>query len=172
LPTALAPEAQGAVLAIDVGFLRTKLAILTPDGCESQEAIERLGTSDLVQRILRDGQEQGPVEDEFAVIDALERGDDGALVVAGRRFDVAATLQSAGRALEEEIVRAARRASLAHFERTGMPCRAAVLMGGGALVLGSGVKARLEKHDVDSVWLCPEPSWLLVEGARNLAAAR
>jgi len=169
LPAALSPAAQGAVLVIDIGFLRTKLAVLTPDGCQSQEAVERLGTSDLVQRILRDGQGEGLVEDEFAVIDALERGDGSVLVVAGRRFDVAATLRSAGRALEEEIVRAARRVSVVHFERTGSPVRAVAVAGGGAQVVGAGVKARLEDDGTGTVWLCPEPSWLLVEGARTLA---
>jgi hypothetical protein len=107
LPEELAVAAAGRLLVVDIGYTRTKLAVITPDGCERQAQVS-LGFSDCVRRVLRDGQDQGLVEDEFAVIWALERSR-RIITVAGRRFDVGAMLRTAASAAVVELGRAVQR---------------------------------------------------------------
>jgi hypothetical protein len=160
------------VLVVDIGFLRTKLMFLSAEGCEQQLPVLQLGTSDLVRRILRDGQEHGLVEDEFAVIYALERLDGRSLNVGGRRFDVDAELRSARRAVEEELARAGQSALVRYFQRRSHTCRTVAIIGGGVHLLGQGLKDRLEAAQlgIDTVWLAQDPNFLLVEGALRLDA--
>lgn len=171
LPTSLSPAAGGPVLVLDIGFFRTKLMLVSEDGCERLEPVLPMGTSDVVRRILRDGQDQGLIEDEFAVIEALERLDGQLLEVGGRRFDVGAALQSAGRALAEELARAAERALVGYCQRRGHTCKALAIIGGGSPLVGSGVKERLEVAELGlrAIWIAPDPSFFLVEGARRLS---
>lgn len=168
LPKEMSLEQLGRVLLIDIGYHRTKLYVVSEQGCEHQEQLVELGISDCVLRILRDGQEQGLVEDEFAVIRALERSQE-VIEIAGRRFDIGKTLESARRGLEEELARAAQAAVVGHFKRQALPCKAAAIIGGGAAMVGQGVAARLAASDLGmATWVCPDPSFYLLEGARRL----
>lgn len=170
LPDELGVARGERLLVIDVGYLRTKLAILSPDGSEHQEQLASLGVSDCVRRVLRDGQDQGLVEDEFAVIRALERPHGGELQVAGRRFAIGETLASARRALEEELARAARRAVVELFGRRGAVCRRVAIVGGGAAVAGEGLAQQLRALALgfEVVWVAGDTDFLLVDGALAL----
>jgi hypothetical protein len=119
--------------------------------------------------VLRDGQDQGLVADEFAVVRALESAREHAIAIAGRRFDIRAPLESARRALEEELTRNVRRLLLEHYERCGESCEAAAIIGGGAASIGAGLAARLEASELGlrRVWVTPDPSFLLTNGARQ-----
>lgn len=167
LPDGLTLAEVGTLLVIDIGFLRTKLAILSAVGCEQRDALHDLGSFGLVRQILRDGQDQGLVEDEFAVISALENETEGTLTVAGRRFEVGPVLEGARRALEEELTRAAERAIIESVRRGGAACHAVAIVGGGAALVGSGLSRRIQAAGlgIDRVWVAPEPNFLLVEGA-------
>lgn len=173
LPEPLQPARTGRLLIVDIGFLGSKLAVVSSEACEHQERLEGLGVSAVVRRVLRDGQDQGLVEDEFAVVEALEKSTDGKLTIAGRRFTVAEPYARARRFLEEELARGVERALTAHFARHAEPCRAVAILGGGARVAGSGLAERLQNAlGVDNIWIAPEPDYLLAEGARRLSAAR
>jgi hypothetical protein len=174
LPGELVPRGDGALLTVDIGFLRTKLSVLSSDGCEHQEEIDALGTSLLVQRILRDGQDQGLVEDEFAVIRALEETGGAIIEVAGRRFEVGEALRSGLRSFEQELGSVVERAIYEHFRRRGQSVRALAISGGGSVLAGPGLGQRIERAGLGlgAVWVAPDPSFLLVEGAHVLSAAR
>ena len=164
LPTGIGQR----LLLIDVGHFRTKMALLSGNGCERQEQLE-LGVADCVRRVLRDGQDQGLVADEFAVVRALENARGDAISIGERRFDIGSPLESARRALEEELARGVRRLLLEQYERCGDSCHAAAIIGGGAASVGAGLAARLEASAIGlrTVWVTPDPSFLLVEGARQ-----
>jgi hypothetical protein len=166
LPSELASE---RVIIIDIGYLRTKFAILSEHGAEHQEQAD-LGVSDCVYRILRDGQDHGLVEDEFAVIVALEKSPPERFEVAGRHFDVRQTLDSACRALQEEVLRAARRIVLAHYRRSAQTCAAAAIIGGGAALVGAALADRLKRElGIDASWVSENDPSLLVKGARSIS---
>ena len=61
LPPEVSLQRVRRLLLIDIGYLRTKLTIISTEGCERQEQLDGLGVSDCVRRILRDGQELGLV---------------------------------------------------------------------------------------------------------------
>ncbi len=168
---ALPPNLRGSRFAVvDIGYRRTKFAILSDRGCEHQADLAAVGVSDCVHRILRDEQEQGLVEDEFAVIRALERSQT-VIDVAGRRFDVRRSLDDARRALEQDLAGALDRALRADFERALLPCSTIALIGGGAQVVGSALATRIKamRLGVDQVWVCPDSRFFLSEGALGLA---
>lgn len=168
LPAELATERVGRTLIIDIGYLRTKFAIVSGEGCEHQQA-EHLGVSDCVYRILRDGQEQGLVEDEYAVIRALEACRPERFEVAGRSFDVRAPFESACDALQRELVRVARRIVLEQFGRSGEMCRGVAVIGGGAAIVGARIAEQLKSAIGLSVtWVSSDTSDLLLEGARRI----
>jgi hypothetical protein len=169
VPAALAVDTVGRLLVIDVGFVRTKLAIVSIEGCEHQEQLPGLGTSTIVHRVLRDGQDQGLWEDEFAVLEALESPQHDSIVVSGRRFRVDRAVSEARRALEEDLLRAAQRTLVDHCGRRGEACRAAAIIGGGSVLGGPGLKRALETASLglDRIWVSDEPCFLLVEGARR-----
>lgn len=171
LPDWLSPAELDAVLLVDIGYLRTKLSIVSTAGCGHQEVVDALGTSDIVQRVLRDGGGTGILEDEFAVLDALEQCRNETIEIAGRSFSVEEPLRGARRALEDELSFAARRALLAHHQRSGRTVHGVAVFGGGVHWLGEGLEARLRSAalGITSVWLSPEPSYLLVDGAREQA---
>jgi len=167
LPTELDLAKVGAVLLIDVGYLRTKMALVSTEGCEQQEELTHLGIADCVQRILRDGQELGLIEDEVAVLRAFEQGR-SKIELAGRAFDVHAAFDSAKASLERELERAAHRVLMDRFARRAEPCRGLAIVGGGASVVGEGLAQRLrQSFQFDSVWVGRDASFLLVEGARR-----
>jgi hypothetical protein len=173
LPPELALEHTGRLLLVDIGYLRTKLALVSSVGCEHQELLDGIGVADSVRRILSDGQEQGLVEDELAVIRALERRE-GAIEVAGRRFDVSRALASAERSLVEEISRGVERVLVDDFVRRGEVCRAVVLLGGGAALLGQALAARLQASELHlgPCSVASDPSFMLVEGAERALRER
>jgi hypothetical protein len=166
LPAELEGERNGRWLLCDIGYRRTKLAIVSARGCEHQEQLDGIGVHDCVRRILSDGQEQGLVEDELAVIRALERGEP-ALEVAGLSFDVSRTLADASRALVDELARGVERTLVDDFVRRGEACRGLAILGGGAALVGSALAARLEGSELRlaTSWVAPAPSFTLLEGA-------
>lgn len=168
LPPELELSRIGHLLLMDIGYFRTKVSILSQDGCEYQEQFEGLGLSDCVLRILRDGQADGLVEDELAVIRALESSGSSVIDVEGRRFDVGPLLQGAAQALADEIAGATRRAILGHYRRRGELCRGVALIGGGSKVVGTRIMGRLLREDLglSHHWIAPNPDYLLAEGAR------
>jgi len=171
LPTELAVERAGRMLIVDIGYLRSKFAVLSATGCEHQQ-VEVLGVSDCVYRILRDGQEQGLVEDEFAMIIALESRAPERFEIAGRSFDVRRIFDSARRALEEELFRVARRIVLDALGRTAEACSALVITGGGAAIVGSGLAERLKRElALRTTWVGGADGSLFLEGARHVARA-
>jgi hypothetical protein len=169
LPEEVSLARVGRLLAIDIGYTRTKLAVFSDKGCEHQQQKEGLGVSDCVQRILRDGQEQGLVEDEFAVIKALEQSQ-STIEVAGRSFDMSRTLESATRGLEEEVANIAQTAIVEDYARRGEMCRAVAVVGGGAAIVGEGLAARLEASDLglSATWVAEDTRYMLVDGAARL----
>jgi hypothetical protein len=171
LPSDAAVERVGRTLLVDIGYLRTKFAIVSRDGCEHQEQVSGLGVSDCVYRILRDGQEQGLVEDEFAVIRALEACRPERFEVAGRRFDVRKAFESAGHALEEELVRIGRRIVLEHYGRSGEMCKAVALIGGGAAIVGQNVGERLKREFGFTTWAGASDGTFLLEGAARIGSS-
>lgn len=172
IPAALTADARARLLALDVGYLRTKLTIMSGEGCEAQHELDGLGTSVLVRRILRDCQEQGLVEDEFAVVQALEDAKQGSIVVSGRRFSIAEALASARQELVEDLTRAAERTLLEHYRRIGEPCRGVAILGGGVPWLSKALEQRLGAASLglSRIWASADPSFLLVDGARAAAA--
>lgn len=172
LPGALDPAVTGRVLWLDVGYLRTKLAVIAPEGCVEQRLLDGLGVVDCVRRILRDGQEQELVEDELAVMRALERSQ-ATIEIAGRRFDVQRMLGSARRSLVEELVGDARSAIVELYARDAEPCRAVAVTGGGAALVGDATAQGLVEADVGVTesWVASDPSFFLLEGARRLQEA-
>ena len=173
LPEEIGLASGGRVLVVDVGYTRTKLAMVTREGCESQTQLPDLGFSDCVRRVLRDGQSQGLVEDEFAIVWALERSK-GIIGVADRRFDVGAMLDKAGAAVVVELGRAVKRCLVQDFGRHMEVCRTIALVGGGAAGLGEALGAHLRALDLglETIWISPDPSYVLVEGARALSGSR
>lgn len=170
LPAELSLERLGCALVVDIGYVRTKLAVVTPEGCAHQEELDGLGFSDCVRRILRDGQDDGLVADEFAVIWALERSR-RTIDVAGRTYDVQAMLEAARGALVDELGRAVRRVLMAHFGRSAASCRAVAILGGGAVALGEALEAHLRGLELglETIWVSRDPGFALVEGAQKLA---
>jgi hypothetical protein len=170
LPSHCSLQELERLLVIDIGYLRTKLTIVSTQGCEHQEQLDSLGVSDCINRILRDGQDRGLVEDEFAVIHALEKSAPSALEVAGRWFEVTEPLRRAREGLEQELERAARRMLLGYFGRRAQLCRGAIVLGGGAALVGAGLIARLRASDVglSHTWAATDPSFFLLEGAEQL----
>jgi hypothetical protein len=166
LPANVGPGRSRRLLLVDIGHFRTKLAMFSGDGCELQEQLP-IGVADCVKRVLRDGQELGLVADEFAVIRALESSQQDVISVGKRRFDIAVPLHAARRAVEEELEKSLRRLLLEHYGRSGASCDAAVILGGGAVVVGSSLAARLEACQIGlgATWVAPEPSFFLLEGA-------
>lgn len=169
LPPGVSLQQVRQLLLLDIGYLRTKLAIMSTDGCEHQEQLDGLGVSDCIRRILRDGQEQELVEDEYAVIKALERSH-RTIEVAGRRFDIGSILESARRGVEEELARAAKRAITGHYGKSSDACKVVAIIGGGAAVIGKGVEARIKELGVglDTAWITGDTRFFLLEGARSI----
>jgi hypothetical protein len=169
LPPGVSLQQVQRLLLLDIGYLRTKLAIMSTDGCEHQEQLDGLGVSDCIRRILRDGQEQVLVEDEYAVIKALERSH-GTIEVAGRRFEIGDILDRARRGVEEELARAARRAVADHFGKSTDACKVVAIIGGGAAVIGKGVAARIKELGVglDTAWISGDTRFFLLGGARRI----
>ncbi len=169
LPASVSLQQIRRLLLLDIGYLRTKLAIMSTDGCEHQEQLDGLGVSDCVRRILRDGQEQELIEDEYAVSKALERSQ-GTIEVGGRRFAIGAILDGARRGVEEELASAARRAVTGHFGKSSNACRVVAIIGGGAAVIGKGVAARIKEMGlgVDTAWIGRDTRFFLLEGARRV----
>lgn len=161
--------APARLLVIDVGYLRTKVAIASGEqGCEQQVEREGLGVADCVRRILRDGQEQGLFEDEFAVMRALEE-QQHIVVLDGRVFDVRRALAGALEGLKQEVVRLAQRTAMDDYGRCGLLCTGAAVIGGGAPLLGRAVLAELERLElgIRTTWVADDASFLLCEGARR-----
>lgn len=169
LPARLDPAEIGRLLLVDVGYERAKLAIVSGEGCEHQSELPGLGASDCVRRLVRDGRERGLVEDELALMRALERSHRD-IEVAGRRFDVGAAFDVARRELHRELHREVRATLLDHYGRRAEPCRAVAVMGGGAAVVGEALAASLRDAElgIRAAWVAPDPGFLLVEGARRL----
>jgi hypothetical protein len=169
LPPKVRAPGGGPVLLVDIGYFRTKLHVMSDEGCEYQELVDGLGVSDCVRRVLRDEQDQGLVEDEFAVMAALERNQ-RTIDVAGRRYDIERSLESAKQSLEEELVHAVRRALLEHFKRRGAACRRVALVGGGGALLRGGLGPRLERAELglSSVWASGGGDFLPALGAQRL----
>ena len=168
LPPEIVP-ADGPLLLVDIGYLRTKLAILSPVGCEHHEEVHGVGVAACVARILRDGQAQDLVEDELAIVRALERSTDF-IEVQGRRFDVRETLQAVQREVALDIAREALRLIRDHYGLRGDACRAVAILGGGAVLLGRGVADGILDGGlgVQAPWIVPDPNPLLVEGASKI----
>jgi hypothetical protein len=167
LPPGSSPQ---RLLLLDIGYLRTKLAVMSTEGCEHQEQLDGLGVSDCVRRILRDGQEQELIEDEYAVSKALERSQ-STIEVAGRRFDIASILDGTRRGLEEELARAAKRAVVKTFGKSTESCKAAAIIGGGAAIIGKGLAERLKQLGIglDTAWIADDTRFFLLEGARRIS---
>jgi len=168
LPPELRPDRMGHVALIDIGYLRSKLAVLTPVGCSQQQQADGLGVSDCVRRLLRDEQENGLIEDELAVVYALERSQE-VIAVAGREFPIARTLAVARRAVVEELAAAVKRVALAHYQAHGEACSAVAVIGGGAALLGRDLVTRVKELEIgmDASWIADDPSYTLIEGARR-----
>jgi hypothetical protein len=158
------------ILLVDIGYLRTKFAVLSQAGCDHQEQLESLGVSDVVYRILRDGQEQGLVEDEFAVIRALEACSAERFDIGGRAFDVRKAFVDASTALESELVRVARRIIIQDCESSGTLCTGIAIIGGGAAIVGKNVAERLRRElGLHQIWIGEAGrDWLLEGAARSL----
>jgi hypothetical protein len=169
LPPEAAIDRVGRTLVVDIGYLRSKFAVLAKAGCEHQEEVEGLGVSECVYRILRDGQEHGLMEDEFAVVRALEAGSPERLEIAGRVFDVRRIFDSARAVLEAELARVARRIVLEQLERRGETCRALAIIGGGAELVGAGLAERLKNElGLHGAWSNAGSGDLLLKGARRI----
>jgi hypothetical protein len=167
LPEALRSAVRRGILLIDVGYMRTKLAVLSEDGCDHQEQLIDLGVADCVRRILRDEQEQDLIEDELAVMRALERSSSGSVQIGGRRFDIGHTLANAQRAMEEEIARASARVIVERYNNSGRSCAAVAIFGGGAAMIGKGLAARIQSTvRLEQTWITTE-DFLLVNGASS-----
>jgi hypothetical protein len=170
LPAELSVRESACMLLIDIGYLRTKLAIVSAEGCEHQAVLDGVGAAALVRRVLRDGQEQGLVEDEFAVVQALEAAEQATIEVSSRRFSIQRLLAGACRELEEELTNAAKRAIVEHFRRRGQTCRAAAIVGGGAVWFGNGLEQRLAQANLGlgRIWVSADATFLALDGAREL----
>jgi hypothetical protein len=166
LPPDLDPR---PVLLLDIGYFRSQLSIVSGEGCDYQEQLDGLGVSQCVRRILRDEQERGLVEDEFAVIRALERSAESRLEVAGREFEVGRSLARARESLGQELEHAARRVVLDYYGRRGQTCRALAIIGGGSRLAGSDLAARLGRAELGLgvQWVTADPSFFLLAGAEK-----
>jgi hypothetical protein len=147
------------------------LAVFSAEGCELQAELQ-IGMADCVRTVLRDGPDLGLVVDEFALIRALEESREDVITMGKRRFDIGAPLRSARRAVEEEVEKSVRRLLLEHYGRGAERCHAAVLLGGGAVVIGRSLAARLEACQIGlgTTWIAPDPSFFLVQGAERSVA--
>lgn len=156
-------------LLIDIGYFRTKLALISSEGCEYQEQIDELGVSDCVRQVLRDGQEYGLVEDEYAVIRALEKSL-STIEVAGRRFDIHRTLESTKRVLEEELEKKVQKTVIEQCGRKGVSCQAVAVVGGGSAIVGEGLVARVKTTNLglNVSWVAKDTKFFLLEGARKV----
>jgi hypothetical protein len=165
-------RAADRLLVLDVGYFRTKLAIVSESlGCELQSEHADLGVADCVRRVMRDSQSEGLVGDELAITRALESRRD-VVELARRRFGITDVVSAAAADLARGVARVVRTELQADYARTGRPCGAAVVMGGGAAHVGERVAALLRAPEVGvkTVRVTPEPSFALVEGARLLWA--
>jgi hypothetical protein len=118
---------------------------------------------------MRDGQDQGLVEDEFAVIRALEACSAERFDIGGRAFDVRKTFAAARTALESELVRVARRIIIQDCERSGVLCTALAIIGGGAAVVGKNVGEALRSElGIHESWIGQSDREWLLEGASAL----
>jgi hypothetical protein len=169
LPAEVDPRPAHPLVLVDIGYFRSHTSIVSGEGCEYQEELDGLGVSQCVRRILRDEQSSGLVEDEFAVIRALEKSAAGKLEVAGRAFDVKRSLESARHTLVEELTSALCRIVVGHYGRRAKSCRAVAILGGGASVLGNDLAARLGESELglDQRWVTPDPEFLLLNGAEQ-----
>jgi hypothetical protein len=124
--------------------------------------------------VLRDGQDQGLVEDEFAVIRALEKSAGDWIEVAGRRFEVASVLGPACASLVQDLERGVRRFALGHYQRCAGLCRGAAIFGGGSVQAGPTLANRLRTADIgiEATWVAEEMSFLLLTGARQLHSSQ
>jgi len=167
LPAEVSVEEAGRVMMLDIGYARSKLEIVSGEGCELVHSLDGLGISNCVRRILRDAQERGFVEDELALINALEKSD-RTIEIAGRKFDVGPELDRSTRTLAEELAGAVQKSALSHYRRRGDLCGALAITGGGASVVGEHLAQLLQATDlgVRSTWVAPDPKFLLVDGAR------
>ncbi|MDH5672159.1 MAG: hypothetical protein OEZ06_08420 [Myxococcales bacterium] len=156
------------LLIVDIGYLRSKLVIFGPAGCEFQGEARDLGVSDCVRRLMRDEQEHGLVEDELAVVRALEHSQQ-TIEVAGRRFPIEATLDKARRGLSEELAQEVKRTLLSHYGRHPEPIGTVALIGGGAPLVGRQLASALGDLDLglDTIHVEPKPNHLLIDGARR-----
>lgn len=173
LPTEVDVSGAGRVLLVDIGYSRTKLSIVSTEGCELLRPIEGLGVSNCVRRILRDGQERGLVEDELALINALEKSA-RTIEIAERRFDISRDLERAIRVLSEELASAAKQTVLEHYNRRGEVCRGLAILGGGASLVGEALSTRIQQLNLglERTWVAEDPNFLLVNGARKREASK
>lgn len=170
LPPAIDLATGARVVTLDIGYLRSKLAFLSSEGCEHQEELDGLGLVDCIRRILRDGQDQGLVEDELAVVRALEHWQGEALEIAGRRFDVEQAFEHASASLIRELTRQTQRAITEHYARRPAIFKDAVLLGGGSAALGVALKGSLLEANIgiEHIRIAEDCSFGLLEGARTL----
>jgi hypothetical protein len=167
-------RAADRVLVLDVGYFRTKLAIVSETlGCELQSEHADLGVVDCVRRVMRDAQSEGLVGDEYALARALESRRD-VVDLAKRRFGIADVVTGAAADLATGVERVVRAELQADFTRSGRPCPGAIIMGGGAVYVGEAVAKLLKAPavGVKTVRVTTEPSFALVEGARLLVAGK
>ncbi|MBI5481360.1 MAG: hypothetical protein HY906_21050 [Deltaproteobacteria bacterium] len=160
------------LVLLDVGYFRTKIAIVTTDlGCELQVEQPDLGLIDCVRRVIRDSQDQGLVGDEYAIVRALELRRD-VVRLAGRSFAVGPVLDAAAIDLAESVARAAKSNVLGHYNRSGRTCQAGFILGGGAAFIGARLAEQLQRAhlSLSTTRVTSEPSFALVEGARHLGA--
>jgi hypothetical protein len=159
------------VVVIDVGYLRTKIFVVGSEGCELQHQVDGVGTSVCVRRVMRDAQHEGLIEDELAMIRALEKLDRGTVTIEKRRFDVSAVLEDVRTEIVDDLARAAERTVLQHFEQRGERCRNVAIIGGGAFLLGRQLAVRLERLDLgfSPAHVGADAEFSHVDGARRLA---
>jgi hypothetical protein len=147
------------------------VAVFSGEGCELQEQLP-IGVADCVRRVLRDGPELGLVADEFALIRVLESSQKDVVTLGKGSFDIGDPLRAARRGVEEELEKGLRRVLLDHYGRRGESCEAAVVFGGGAVVVGPSLAARLDAGQIGlrATWVAPDPNFLLIDGAERLVA--
>jgi hypothetical protein len=153
LPHAMRPEQVARILVLDIGSMRSRLALVSADGCEHLQEVA-MGAGSCVPLRWQNG--SGPASGQQAM---------------GRRGGDA---EGAGAsALEVELDRAVRKMVFGHFERSGNLCKHAAIVGGGAPVIGRALAGTLRVGaGLSQVWVASEPDFLLVDGARRLDEAR
>jgi hypothetical protein len=158
--------ATATTLVVDIGYLRCKLYVLSPLGCERATEIDQLGIRDCVRLLLRDGQAIGLFEDEYAVILALEAHRDGTLEIRRRRFAVGRILGNAAADLSEALARRIEHTVVSLYERRGITCHHVVLAGGGVHLVGKELARRLNGLGLGLVpELVQHTDYWLLEGA-------